>query len=137
VRRDCVRHVGIIRHHHHLCTGGIELYDLVKLLRRYANGVENVGDAVSRKIFCLSQRGDGNTAWLALECKASNVDGLRGFHMGPKREVVTADSLCHAGYVAPQNGSLQHKARRREIGQLHAGGDQFACPSIGITGRGM
>ena len=59
--------VQIVGEHDDRGAGAVQLGDLVELLRRDADRVENVGDAVPGEILRLGQRRDGDAAGLAGE----------------------------------------------------------------------
>src|ERR1700733_4759778 len=53
----------VVRDHNNLRARRIQRGHPIKLLRRDADGVEDVGDTVTAKVLRLRQRGDGDTAW--------------------------------------------------------------------------
>jgi hypothetical protein len=57
---DGVGDFGVVGNDHQAGAGGVELGDLVKLLRCDADGVEHVGKAMAGEVFGFGKGGDGD-----------------------------------------------------------------------------
>ena len=123
VRGDRAGGVEIVGQHDDRGAGAVQLRHLIELLRRDADGVENVGDAVAGEILRLGQRRDGDAAGLAGDRQARHVDRLGGLHVRAQRHAVARKRARHGADVALQDAAVEHQAGRRQIGELHAGSD--------------
>jgi hypothetical protein len=100
-------------------AGGVELGDLRQLLRRDADRVEDVGDAVGGEILGFGEGRDGDAAGLSGQRQARHLDRLRGLHVRAQRHALGGQRLGHAGDVAQQDRPVEHEAGRRQVGEVH------------------
>ena len=133
VAGDGVGHHGVVGDHHQPGAGGVQLGDLIQLLRRDADGIKHVGQAVAGEILGLRQGGDGDAvrlmavglhAWLGRiggQRHAGDVDRLGGFHVRPQCHAVAGDGLGHAGDVVLQDLAIEDDAGGRQVGEAHLG----------------
>ena len=138
---DRAGHRRVVGDHDDLRAGGVQLAHLLQLLRRDADRVEDVRDAVAEKIFRLGQGGDGDAAWLAGERQARDLDRLGGLHVRAQRHIEARQGSGHRADVTLQDGAVEHQAGCRQVGELHAadipaGGVRSAVRSTGPRGEG-
>ena len=88
MRGDGAGRVRIVGDHDDVRAGGVQLGHLVQLLRRDADRIEDVADAVRGEIFRLGEGGDGDAARLARQRQARHVDRLGGLHVRPQRHAM-------------------------------------------------
>ena len=134
---DSAGGVEVVGNHFDVDAGSVELGDLVKFLRRDADGIEDVGDAVGAEVFRFRKGGDGDAgdgSGLVGQHHAGDVDRLGGFHVRAQRHAEAADGLGHAVNVAGQHAAVQHQARGGKVRELH--GSHSTSRSSGIAGRG-
>ncbi len=137
LRRDQAGHFEVVGDHDNVCALGIQPDDLLQLLRRDADGIEDVGDAVAEEILRL-----GRVETVMPPVGRRSRGGRPSIHLavfmcgrsGTDRPV---QRCRHDADVAVEDGAVQHQARRRQVGKFHTGNVQLAVSSIGSTGRGM
>jgi hypothetical protein len=78
---------------------------------------------VAEEVFRLGKGGNGDAGGAGLRIghrEASDVDGLRGFHVRAQGDTVPADGARHGVEVALQDAAVQHQARCRQVVELHS-----------------
>jgi hypothetical protein len=109
MRGDGAGGIGIVGQHYDRGTALVQLGDLIELLRRDADRIQDVGDAVRGEIFGFRQGGDGDAAGLADQRQAGHVDRLRGLHVRAQRHAVPGQRPGHGGEILQQDAAVEHQ----------------------------
>ena len=125
-RRDRARGLDAVNHHRQVDAPLAQGQNAVEFRRRYADCIQQIGDARGRELLGLLQRGDRGRALRGRHETTRDLDGLGGFQMGTQPDAVAghqgvepADVSRHARFVQQQAGGFQGIQRARGVFQGH------------------